>query len=210
MKKGTRQTENKNITHTGCFSASEWLEEQGEKHKYCKELEKDGHLMDFSKDAYVYSISPVIRYQTTETTYKKRFGKEIKETVNVEITALDKDFHFRNRIYLDKRPKNYPQVLSKIGHSENINNRIKTHQRTWKRKCHLNGIIKFPDISSARSFENFCFDFYKKYKNDEFKYFFKSNEVYLLPVEQVYLNDALEQYMKSQKNLQVESIWFWC
>jgi hypothetical protein len=203
LNKKAKCLDNRNIIYTHIDSASQWLQEKEEENK----CYKHHAIVD---NAYVYCISPKIRYSNQEVVHKKDASGKIKKIwLETPINYYDKFHHYRNNFFLhNDYPKNFPQLICKIGHSENISGRIKTHRTTLKRNLHIIGMIRFPDISSAKSFEYFCFDFYKKYKLNQFKSFFKSNEIYLMPVESLDLHDALTQYMKSQKNLEVEKLIF--
>jgi len=195
---------NQNIKYITIMDSVEWMEWEQDHNTYCK---SNG----YAGNAYVYSMSPHILRNPIQTFERKRFGKIYKEKIKLNITNLDKISDEKNRIWRANRcPKNYPSIFSKIGFSENIAARIQSHKNTWKRGFHLNGMVKFPDAISAKSFEAFCFDFYKEYSNKDYKSFFQSNEVFLLPAECISMNDALQEYMKSQKNLNVESLYFWC
>lgn len=201
----TKESQNPKIKYITIMDSVEWMEAEEKFHKYCTD---NGYV----GNAYVYSMSPHIKYNPYESVLKKRKdGVPYMEQRYVPILNLDLMMAERNEIWRNNRcPKDYPQILSKIGVSENIIRRIQDHERNWKRGFHLNGMIKFPDGVSARSFEAFCFDYYKEYKNDNYKTFFKSTEIFLLPDESVSLNDALEEYMKSQNDICVESLYFWC
>jgi len=198
-----KESQNPKIKYSTIFDSVEWMEAEEKYHRYCMDK-------GYSGNAYVYSISPHTRYNRYETIFKKTKKGLLKETIEVDILPLDRIMAERNEIWRKGgMPKNYPQTFSKIGVSENIIRRINDHKKTWKRDFHLDGMIRFPDATSAKSFEAFCFDYYKEYKNDNHKAFFQSTEIFFLPTECASLNDALEEYMKSQNDIRVESLFFW-